>query len=67
VVRARRARLSTGKGYLYVVVVGECRGQWRVREARGRWGTHPLYRPCGDKLRSGAAMLAPKWATKLGA
>lgn len=43
-VRARRARLSTGKGYLYVLVVGERRYRYVVCEARGRWGTHPLYR-----------------------
>ena len=65
--RARRARLSTGKGYLYVVIIGECRGQWKVREAGKTWGTHPLYRPCGDVLRRGRTMLAPKWATKIGA
>ena len=64
--RARRARLSTLRGYFYALVVGEYRGEWRVREACGRWGSHPLYRPCGDRLRAGETMLAPKWAVKIG-
>ena len=64
--RARRARLSTGKGYLYVLVVGVRGRSYLVREANGRWGTHPLYRPCGDKLPRGTTMLAPMWATKIG-
>lgn len=56
--RARRARVQTSKGCLIVLVVGQYRGQWRVRRA-----DHPLCRPSGVPLGSGT-MLVPQYALR---
>ena len=56
--RGRRARVQTNKGYLVVMVVGEYRGQWRVKRA-----DYPICRPSGVPLGN-RTMLVPKWATR---
>jgi len=57
--RGRRAQVTTTKGYFVVMVVGEYRGKWRVRQA-----DYPVHRPCGDRLGEKETMLVPKWATR---
>ena len=58
--RGRRAHVHiTGRsGNLVVLVIGEYRGQWRVKRAEYR-----ICRPSGIPLGKDETMLVPKWAT----
>lgn len=60
--RGRRAHVHitgrSGTGHLVVLVIGEYRGQWRVKRAEYR-----ICRPSGIPLGKDETMLVPKWAT----